>query len=310
MKDTKDRLYKSADETLARILSLLPPAISREILSVGASRRDFPSGLSEIRLRRSSPSSLTVSGECVFLSQIPRETDFLKTFDTATEGSLYAHSYEIAEGYITLEGGVRVGVCGDFNPETGGVKRVSSLIFRLPMSKSQFGDELLAEWERGGVKGMLIYSLPGCGKTSALRALAPALSQRLRLRVAVVDERHEFFDECGTGQVDILSGYGKAKGIEIARRTLSSEVIVVDEIGSADEALAIMRAGNGGVPVVASAHAADFEELCQREGISELISKGYFNCFARLTKNGGEYSCEIKRVGLPDTRERSELLRV
>jgi stage III sporulation protein AA len=296
MNCANNTLYKSAEKTLAAVLSILPETIAREILSIGESRRDFPAGLSEIRLRRCSASSITLSGESIRLIQNVRDSDFFKAFDSVVGHSLYAHTAEIAEGYVTIAGGVRVGICGDYDSYTRGLRRPGSLVLRMPMSKFGFTDKLLSAWEERGPGGMLIYSPPGCGKTSAIRALAPALSERWGLRVAVIDERREFFDECCTGQVDILSGYGKAKGIEIAIRSLAAEVIVVDEIGSADEANAIIKAGRGGIPVIATAHAIDFDELLQRDGIEALISNGYFGCFARLSKSGGEYFCETENA--------------
>lgn len=292
MNCTNNTLYKSAEKTLSAVLSILPEVVAREIRLIGESRRDFPSGLSEIRLRRRSASSVTISGESIKLMQSAKDSEFSKTFDEVVGHSLYAHTAEIAEGYVTLEGGVRVGICGDYDANTRGLRKPGSLIFRMPMSKFGFKDELIRAWEEREGGGMLIYSLPGCGKTSALRALAPALSEKFGVRVAVIDERREFFDECCMGQVDILSGYGKAKGIEIAVRSLAPEVIVIDEIGSADEAHAIIRAGRGGIPVIATAHAMDFDELYQREGIKTLIDKGYFSCFVRLSKCGGEYFCK------------------
>lgn len=303
MKDNRNEICGYSEKTLSSVLSILPTAIAREIFNIGKFRRDFPKGLSEIRLRRDSTSTATLSGEVIFLRSKARPGEFERTFDAVAEGSVYAHSAEIAEGYITVEGGVRVGICGDYDPSSRGIRQVRSLVFRLPMSASSFGDELLHEWERGDVRGMLIYSLPGCGKTSALRALAPAISKKMNLRVAVIDERREFFEEAIGCQVDVLSGYGKAKGIEIALRTLAAEVIVVDEIGSAEEAREIMRAGRGGVPVIATAHANDLCELRQREGIRELIDEGYFNRFVKLSKLGGRYFCDIERAESAEGRK-------
>ena len=302
---TNDTLYTSWKKTLDEVLSILPEQISQEILDIGKFRRDFPAGLSEIRLRRRSASSITLSGESIRLMRGVKESDFFKTFDAVVGHSLYAHAAEISEGYVTIEGGVRVGVCGDYDSYTGGLRRAGSLIFRMPMSRSEFADKLFCAWEQRGSGGMLIYSPPGCGKTSALRALVPLLSERCGVRIAVVDERREFFDECCVGQLDILSGYGKAKGIEIAIRSLAPEVIVIDEIGSADEAEAIIRAGRGGIPVIATAHAMDFDELLQREGIGRLINNGYFGCFARLSKRGGEYFCETEKLINSDSSEKS-----
>ena len=78
--------------------------------------------------------------------------------------------------------------------------------------------------------------------------------------------------------VDVLRGYPRAKGIEIATRTLSPEVIFCDEIGSAEEAKAILSAQNSGVPLIATAHADSRETLFRRPNIRILYENEIFRC--------------------------------
>ena len=106
------------------------------------------------------------------------------------------------------------------------------------------------------------------------------------MRVVIVDERREFFwDMYRDALVDILPGYKKAKGIEIAERCMSAEVIIVDEIGSREEAEAIESVGFGGVPIIASAHAGSLEQLLSKKHILSLVRSGYFKIFAGLYKD-------------------------
>jgi stage III sporulation protein AA len=142
--------------------------------------------------------------------------------------------------------------------------------------------------------GMLLYSLPGAGKTSALRALCGEISRRALKKVVIVDERCEFIaSDYSDATVDILQGYTKARGLEIALRTLSPDVIVVDEIGSFDEAESLLKVGRGGVPIIASAHAESYAELACKAGISSLSEEGYFSSFVHLFRKGGKFGYEI-----------------
>ena len=113
----------------------------------------------------------------------------------------------------------------------------------------------------------------------------------------VVDERCEF-DLCDyeNGTVDILRGIPKAKGIEIAKRTLSAEIILVDEIGSAEECEALLSVGAGGVPIIATAHSGDFGELCRSETIRPLIDRGYFSSYVKLYRSGKAFLKEVREL--------------
>ena len=107
------------------------------------------------------------------------------------------------------------------------------------------------------------------------------------MRVAVIDSRGEFRDdEAMSGTlIDLLDGYPKAEGIEQATRTLSPELIVCDEIGGADEASAILAAQNSGVPLIASAHAGNMNELLRRTPIKMLYENGVFMKYIGITRD-------------------------
>ena len=227
-----NKQYSRAKERIDGIIETLPSALRREILSVAASRRDFYTALSEIRIRLEKESSVTVSGEMIRLVSEVGAADFAELFDTVTDGALYSHQRTLAEGYIPLADGVRLGVSGDF--ADGSLRSPTSLVFRIPCSRCEVAESLYSAWERAP-QGMMIFSGVGGGKTSALRALADLISTRTAKRVVAIDERYEFLpDECRCA--DVLQGYGKAKGVEIAKRVLGAQVILVDELGGADEA--------------------------------------------------------------------------
>lgn len=290
----KKTIYNDAPRLLNSVISILPPSVRRELLRIGEGRSDFPEGLSEIRIRCGVGSAAVLSGENLRLLSRVGKNEFNSIFDRVVGGSLYTHATSLKEGFVTLEDGVRVGICGDFISESGILRGVSALVFRLPFSRCEFAEDIFREWD-ACCGGMLIYSLPGGGKTSALRALAPMIAKRLAKRVVVIDERYEFLSsECD--EFDVIRGYGKAKGIEIAKRTLSAEIILVDEIGSREETEALLSVGRGGIPVIATAHADSFAELCRQRGLAPLIEKEYFERFVHLYSDRGSRKIEIHKA--------------
>lgn len=280
-----ESLLGRAADIVERVLFALPRAVAREIRAVGASRLDFPLGLCEIRLRLFGACSLCFFGESVrLISKVKRE-DIDLILERITEGSQYAYRDMIAKGYIPLGCGVRCGVCGvaGYDGERlVGVREISSLVIRLPFAASPFGEELLRIFGASR-SGMLIYSPPGLGKTTALRSLISSLCA-LGKRVAVIDERCELSGAYGA---DILSGYRRSYGIELAIRTLNPEVIVIDEIG-ADEAEAVRRTLLCGVPIIATAHAGTRAEVLLKPWLKEMIDIGAFDVLVGLSSSGIE----------------------
>lgn len=290
-------LKNNKTESLMRVLALLPAGISREIRRIGDVRRDFPEGLSEIRIRCNARSGLVLSGKNIPLFSRVSQAELGDIYDKLLSGSLYAHTGDLKTGFISIFSGIRVGICASLCDSGDLPSEIHGLVFRIPVSASEATDDLYAAWrERRG--GLLIYSLPGDGKTSALRGLVGKLGKESGLRVAVIDERREFIpDDYTDTTVDILSGYSKERGLEIALRTLSPEVIVIDEIGSLDEAEALLRVGRGGVPIIASSHAGSFEEVVRKASIAPLVEEGYFKIYARLYRKDGKFMRDISVVG-------------
>ena len=293
MLNTECKIYKTANASLYGILRILPPPLLSEIERLGESRKDFPHGISEIRVKSPGRSSIVISGESIPLFYKLCERELKELFDKVIGGSLYAHTRDLSRGFVSLDGGVRVGVCGTLSDSKQTLGRVCGLVFRIPFIKCSYESELVEIWE-SATRGMLIYSLPGAGKTSALRAMAAAINRKTLKRIVVVDEKCEFIPEDYSDlSVDILSGYQKSKGIEIALRALGPELIIIDEIASADETEALLRVGRGGVPIIATAHAATFSELIRKEAIAPLVKEGYFDRYVRLYCEGSRFGFEV-----------------
>ena len=148
---------------------------------------------------------------------------------------------------------------------------------------------------------MLVYSPPGEGKTTLLRGVAAALASGAEAwRVAVIDSRGElgFSLDDASLCIDVLAGYPRALGLEIAARTMNAQLIVCDEIGGVDEARAIISAQNCGVPLLASAHGESVRSIMRRDGIRELHLAGVFGAYVGIKRRGIgiDYIYDISRA--------------
>ena len=202
----------------------------------------------------------------------------------ACGGSLYSSQESIKRGYVFAGEGVRVGVCGEWT--SGGIRNITSLAIRVPHRvkiDARCVRQLLEGF--GMSRGLLVFSPPLGGKTSFLREAARELASGDRpLRVVVVDTRGELgYSLDGELCLDLLSGYPRKEGIEIAARTLGAQTVVCDEIG-AGESEAICELHGGGVPLIASAHASSLSDLLSRRGIDSLHRAGVFGAYIELTR--------------------------
>ena len=281
-------------------LSCLPAGICEEIKEYLRSRRTSERSVSEIRLRAYGPLSLVVRGDNVALGISLGREAMAEVFKKVCGGAVYAHRDDICRGFVTLGGGVRVGVSGHARYEGGvmmGVGDVGSLVFRLPTGECSFRDELYREWLLND-GGMLICSRAGEGKTTAIRSLAGLIGSGERpKRVVVVDERCEFDpEEYSRSHVDILRGYRRATGVDIAVRTMSAEVLIVDEISTSEDSLAMLSALGAGVDVIATTHAVSLESALMRECVRELVKEGLFGSVCVIERVGARFSFSVEKI--------------
>lgn len=276
--------------------ALLPYRLSDEIRRVG----ERLGRIEEIRLRSGYAASLSIGRTNVILDTVLSPKELEAFLCAICDRSLYAHSDTIRNGYITLNGGIRVGICGRAALEGDkvlGVYDVSAMNIRLPKKILRVGEpvcDILRNF--AGVRGVLVYSAPGEGKTTLLRSVAAKMaSGEGALRVCVIDTRGELSAFLSDEHmcIDILSGYPRALGIEIATRTMNAQLIVCDEIGDAEEARSIAAAQNCGVPFLASAHAESVSSLLMREPIRRLHEARVFGAYVGIRRKKDDFIYNI-----------------
>ena len=267
------------------VARLLPPSVQAALEGVGR--------VEELRLSAGRRAWVRQQGRNRALDVVLDASALADILSRMCGGSLYAHTENLREGFLSLGGGVRVGVGGRAVLENGrvvSVDGISSLCIRVPHAVSvdtSIAVSLLARFSF--TRGLLIYAPPAVGKTTYLRALALSLASGPHpRRVVLVDTRDELSYSLDSPSLclDVLSGYPKGYGIEIATRTLGADVILCDEIGSEEDARAILGVQSGGVPLVASAHAATPRDLLGRAPLRALHAAGVFGAYLGLTRGG------------------------
>lgn len=280
-------------------LLLLPHKLAAAVRRASSLRQGV---FNEIRLRTGRPLCITSGGTSIPCGIVCTQDDVDATLRALCGNSLYSHSETIKDGYIAAPGGIRAGVCGRAVVELGiivSVTDITSICIRIPRRIYGAADELYDLLKSSSFQsGMLIYSRPGIGKTTALRELTSRLAGGENpLRVALVDTRCEIAGGLdGMLTVDILSGYPRSIGIEIALRTLSPEYIICDEIGSVADADAIAAASTSGVPLIASSHASSLEELLSSKfmrmpGVANAFD--IFVCLKGRDRRSGKFKIDV-----------------
>lgn len=245
----------------------------------------------EIRLRVGQPvllsvpmgdRYLSVSGMCGLMQRgllICSQEQLDACFWRFCDESVYAHEEELRQGFLSVAGGIRVGVAGT---AVGGlavrtVRRVTSLCIRLPRLHKGCAAPLMSYIDGGDrLYSTVLVGAPSSGKTTLLRDAAVMLASR-GWRIAVVDERGEIAGVDGLCGCDVLSRYPKPHGIRQAIRTLAPQAVVFDELGDAREIEAVTACAHAGVAVISSMHAEDPDTLSRRASTRMMVRSGLFD---------------------------------
>ncbi len=251
------------------------------------------SNLREIRLRAGKNIILITDNNTYKTNLYASKEDIISVIQNASCSSVYAFVEEIKNGFLTLKGGHRIGICGRTvvkKDEVTNIVDFSGLNIRIAKEIKGCANNI---YEISKGESTLIISPPGCGKTTILRDFARLLGEKHN--VCIVDERGEIaasyrgIPQFDVGiMTDVLDLCPKKEGIEIVLRGMSPQYIVTDEIGKGDVS-AVNKGLLCGVKFVLSAHGDDIDETIRRLGFEQVADK--FGSIVLIGKNGVINDC-------------------
>lgn len=268
-------------------------------------------GLEEIRIRYLRPIMIKIFGTEYFITERGRITkkyvegivasqDIINELVTYVSNySLYAYEEDIRNGYITIKGGHRIGLCGKVvseNEKIKTMKNISYVNIRVAHQIKGCADRVMPyiiSRKKGELMHTLIISAPGCGKTTLLRDIIRQVSDGSSyadgMCVGVVDERSEL-GACYMGmaqndlgiRTDILDCCPKSKGMMLLVRSMAPKVIAVDEIGSIDDVNALEYIINCGCKILATVHGTSVDDVLHKPVLGKLVRERIFERYILL----------------------------
>ncbi len=268
------------------------------------------SSLCELRLRNNSPVIVSILGENYYLSSdgiTDNENSGIivslgvlqSVLSRISNNSMYTINDQLLEGYVTINGGIRLGVCGELVTIDGKLKtlkNISSINFRFPhLIKNCSLNIYPYIFGNGKLKNTLIVSPPGAGKTTYIRDIIYQLTHREKnlLNILVIDERCEItrvFDGENVSNfegLDVYTNCSKKFGFENGIRSMRPDVIITDEINIDRDMEILENALTSGVKVIVSLHSSTIDDLKNKRSFKSMLDKKLFDRFIFLSNSNG-----------------------
>lgn len=276
------------------ILRLFPPNFQTAIEELAGNH--WPQ-LQEIRVRIHQKIEFIFDSTVHWLDKpLPTKKEAVYILNQLSEYSLYRMEEELRNGFITIEGGHRVGIAGGIITADQKVKAIQPVSFfniRIAKQKKGCADALMPYIYDGAYHHTMILGAPQSGKTTIIRdicrQIASGSHSNRSKKVTIIDERSEIAASIrGVPQhdigmrTDVLDACPKAEGMMMAIRTLSPDILVVDEIGAEKDVEAIIEASQAGVKVICTIHANDMADLFRRPTMKKFLQESIFERFLLL----------------------------
>ena len=259
---------------------------------------------SELRLRAGRLMSVCINDREEELGECPvRHEELESVLELATRGSVHSAEASIKKGYITVSGGHRIGLCGTY-VKTGAIRDLSSVCIRIAKPIYTAAEGVISRVLKDGrFLNTIIISPPAHGKTTMLRDLIRRLSD-MGFKISLVDERGEIAaKKRGVAQfdvgrcTDIMDGIEKAEGASLMLRSMSPDIIALDEITADEDMNSIVGILNCGVGILATVHGSNAEEVFARPSYQKLKELNVFEKAIILNKKNGEFTYRTVTVG-------------
>ncbi len=298
----------TAADSFVQAVRALPPRLREEALSLPEQDR---ARVEELRLRAGWPMTALIDGAERPLGGPPVAVEELERLvEIASGASLHTVLDQVRRGYLTFEGGHRIGLCGTAvlrEGEIHSLRAVSSADLRIARQVRGAAGPVLDRLCPGGrLADTLILAPPGLGKTTLLRDLIRSVSEGegcVPLRVSLADERGEvaaMYDgrpqlEVGR-RTDVAEGCPKAQGLMLLLRAMNPQVLAVDEITAPEDVKALITAAGCGVTLLATAHGEGRAGLERRPLYRPLLEEGLFRFLVRIRREGERRAYTVEEL--------------
>ncbi len=282
------------------VLPFLPKRIQEQFTNFPQAKLKL---IEEVRIRINRPIEIIADQMSWFLPYIVNNNDIEQILNNISRNSIYTLDEELKRGYITIEGGHRIGLAGKVILENGKVKAIRHISsFNIRIAKENIGvaEKWLPYLYQSGWKNIMIIGPPQTGKTTLLRDIARIMSTGCDkynippVKVGIVDERSEIAGSVnGIPQltfghrIDVMDACPKAEGMMMMIRSMSPNVLVVDEIGRKEDTEAILEAVHAGIRLVMTTHGDHLADISGRPILQPILSQKIFQRFIVLSRGRG-----------------------
>lgn len=297
---------------MKKIIEYFPDKLQNILLEKIKANEDK---LEEIRIRNQRPIILKFNSEEVVVEYIVNSEEIKSILQLICENSIYSYQKQISSGFITLQGGHRVGLVGSCvieNNKIININYINSFNFRIARQVIDCSNDILKyilDIEKNSVFNTLIISPPGCGKTTLIRDIARQVSSGNSeynfkgITVGIVDERSEIAslykgvpqNDVGI-RTDVIENVSKSIGIKILVRSMAPKVIIADEIGVLDDIEAINYALCSGCKGIFTAHGSSLKDIYKNPVLKNLIDTHIFERLIFLNKDEKGKAKEVYKL--------------